>query len=214
MTTSGTSDELNALEQAFYNDGYRLAADIPGDGNTGLVLLQSVTNLYEILDRFIDLFLQQAAEEQPAQCRKGCAWCCHQAVFAQTYEFRYLKNWMFANKDAGQLEQIRKRAEEKRKTTSRLSPEERLLHKEPCPLLENDACSAYAARPVACRIYLSMDVQSCENEYTHPADRSAFPKLFRLPLQAGRKLNEGFAARLNEASVETSEYPMEEGLLL
>lgn len=214
MKDSGTPGELSALEQAFYNDGYRLAAHIPAETNAGMEMLQTMNNFYESLDGFIDLFLQQAAAEQPAHCRKGCDWCCHQAVFAQTHEFRYLKNWMFANMDAEQLEKVRKRAEKKHKTTSRLSPEERLQHKEPCPLLENGVCSAYAARPVACRIYLSMDVQSCEHEYAHPADRSVFPQLFRLPLQAGRKLNEGFAARLTETGLETMEYTMEQGLLL
>lgn len=214
MTGTGTSDELSALEQAFFNDGYRLAAGIPGKGNSGGTLLQSMKNLYETLDGFIDLFLQQAATEQPAHCKKGCSWCCHQAVFAHTHEFRYLKNWMFANMDAEQMEGVRKKAETKHKSTSGLSPEEKLLYKAPCPLLVNGACSAYAARPVACRIYLSMDVKSCEHEYAHPADRSAFPKLFRLPLQAGRKLNQGFAARLNEAGMENLEYTVEEGLLL
>lgn len=213
MNGPGSSDEFRALEQAFCNDGYKLAADLTATAAGGKGLLESVGKLYQVLDQFIDLFLRQAAAAQPAHCRKGCSWCCHQAVFAQTHEFRYLKNWMFANLNAEQLEETRRRAETKYNTTSRLSPEKRLLHKEACPLLVNGACAAYAARPVACRIYMSMDVQTCAHEYAHPEDRSVFPKLFSLPLQAGRKLNEGFAVRLNELGVKTREYAIEEGLL-
>jgi Fe-S-cluster containining protein len=121
---------------------------------------------------------------------------------------------MFANMDAEQMEKVRKKAVEKHRSTSGMSPEERLLHKEPCPLLADGVCSAYEARPVACRIYLSMDVGSCEDEFSNPADTTAFPKLFSLPLQAGRKLNEGFAAGLRESGYETAEYTMEKGLLL
>jgi Fe-S-cluster containining protein len=116
--------------------------------------------------------------------------------------------------DAEQMEKVRKQALKKHRATAVMSPEEKLLHREPCPLLADGVCSAYEARPVACRIYLSMDVGSCRDEFTNPADRSVFPKLFRLPLHAGRKLNEGFAAGLQAAGLETLEYPMEEGLLL
>ena len=177
-------------------------------------MLQSLQHLYTALDEFIDMFLLRAASEQPVHCKKGCSWCCHQAVFAHTHEFRYLKQWMFVHLDAEQMEKVRKQAATKHRATSVMSTKERLLHKEPCPLLADGICSAYAARPVACRIYLSMDVGSCRTEFTNPADRSVFPKLFRLPLHAGRKLNEGFAAGLQEAGVETKEYTIEEGLLL
>ena len=213
MTIPGTSEEFTAIGQAFYNDGYRMATSVqPGDENERLLLV-AMTHLYGALDNFIDLFLQKAAPEHPVHCKKGCSWCCHQAVFAHTHEFRYLKQWMFAHMDAEQMEKVRKQAVKKHRATSVLSPDERLLHKEPCPLLADGACSAYEARPVACRIYLSMDVGSCRDEFTNPADHAVFPKLFRLPLHAGRKLNEGFAAGLQSAGLETMEHTLEQGLL-
>lgn len=214
MTIPGTSEEFAAIDQAFYNDGFRLAGSVQAGNDNERLLLHAMRNLYGALDNFVDLFLQKAATEQPCHCKKGCSWCCHQAVFAHTHEFRYLKKWMFAHMDAEQMEKVRKQALKKHRATSVMSPGERLLHKEPCPLLEDRVCSAYEARPVACRIYLSMDVGSCRDEFTNPADRSVFPKLYRLPLHAGRKLNEGFAAGLQAAGLETLEYPMEEGLLL
>jgi Fe-S-cluster containining protein len=120
---------------------------------------------------------------------------------------------MFSQLNAEQLERVRYRAAEKHAYTSGLSTEKKLHHKQSCPLLEHDACVAYAARPVACRIYLSMNVDSCKYEFTNPSDQSAFPQLYKLPLQAGRKLNEGFAAGLRENGIKTEEHTLEKGLL-
>ncbi len=206
------ANQQEELDRAFLEDGFNLAAQYAGDGSKEH-LLGAVSLLYENLDSFIGLFLESAsAGGQPAACHKGCSWCCHQAVFAQEYEIRYLKNWMFANLPAEKLMEIQKRAVGKSKTTHVLAPEKRLLHKEACPLLENGACLAYEARPVACRIYLSMNVGSCENEFRNPGDISRFPALFELPLRAGRKLNEGFSFYLNQMDVGTKELPLEEWL--
>jgi len=202
------------LEQAFFNDGYRLAAEHLSGEVSQLALLHAVHHLYETLESFLDLFLENAQKGGvPAQCKKGCSWCCHQAVFAQDHEIRYLKDRMFRNFTEEQLDHVRRRAGEKQGNTASLSPAERLLHKEACPLLQNNACMAYEARPVACRIYLSSDLESCRHEYRDPRDKSNFPQLFEVPLLAGRKFNEGFTRRLKECGQSTAEYPLEQGLL-
>jgi Fe-S-cluster containining protein len=40
----------------------------------------------------------------------------------------------------------------------------------PCPLLRNSRCSVYSARPLACRLYHSLDVSSCKKSYDDPND--------------------------------------------
>jgi Fe-S-cluster containining protein len=201
------------LEQAFYNDGYRIANDMFEKDSSSYVLFQAMKQLYVVLDSFIAAFLKTAEESKtPAHCTKRCAYCCHQAVFAQSHEFKYLKRWMFDHLIEADLEIVRKKSKEKYKNTKALSPEEMLLYKEPCPLLDNDVCIAYEARPVACRIYLSYGLNSCKNDYVNPSDRSAFPQLFDLPFRAGQKLNEGYAARLKELGIQIEELRMEEGL--
>jgi len=207
----GTSE----LEQAFFRDGYLLASDYLSDDHQTGAFFNAVRHLYAVLEEFLAAFLNKAEKDRnPGACKKGCAWCCHQAVFAQSYEYRYLKEWMFHHLAAGELEQVRKKAKHKLNVTGKLTQKERLLHKESCPLLKNDVCMAYDARPVACRIYLSKNVESCKHEFRNPADTSRFPDLYELPFRAGRKLNEGFSAGLSEAGIDTTEYPMEKGLLL
>ena len=39
-----------------------------------------------------------------------------------------------------------------------------------CPLLVNDRCSAYAARPLECRAYVSMDVNPCRKTFDNYVD--------------------------------------------
>jgi Fe-S-cluster containining protein len=41
-----------------------------------------------------------------------------------------------------------------------------------CPLLVENRCSVYSARPFACRRYHSSDVNSCQYSYDHPTDTS------------------------------------------
>ncbi len=206
-------EDFSELERAFFNDGYHLAGESMEGNSFSPALYKALGELYTVLDSFIDIFLENAENEgNAAHCKKGCSWCCHQAVFAQAYEFRYLKHWMFENLSAGSLEEVRKRARIKQGKTALMDENERLLHKEPCPLLVENACIAYEARPVACRIYLSMSVDSCTYEYDHPEDKSRFPALFDLTLRAGRRLNEGFAARLQELGYDVKELPLEEGV--
>ena len=213
MENKPGSENLAGLEQAFFNDGYRIALENIHKEDIDANLGPALQELYSVLDSFINMFLKQAVDVgSPAHCARGCSWCCHQAVFAQAYEIKYLKAWMFENLSAEMLDQIRKKAKEKKARTTKLSQEDRLLHKEACPLLWENACLAYMARPVACRIYLSSDVDSCKYEFHHPEDKSVFPQLFDLTLRAGRRLNEGFGARLSELGYDVKEYALEEGV--
>ncbi|MFZ5941218.1 MAG: YkgJ family cysteine cluster protein [Bacteroidota bacterium] len=182
-------------------------------GFSDAALEEATRALYEAIDSLNDALLQRAAAEgQPAACRRGCSWCCHQAVFGVSHEFVYLRNWLERNLDPKVLEGITKRAGAKQAVTEKLSATARLQHKAPCPLLENGACMAYSARPMACRIYLSSDEGSCREEYRHPENTKTFPALFSFPLQAGRMMNEGFSSCLRELGFKNEEQPLETGL--
>ena len=86
--------------------------------------------------------------------------------------------------------------------------------KMPCPLLQNGSCSAYQARPMACRIYLSMNEASCITFYENPYHATNFPALLEFPLQAGRMMNEGMNEGLRKGNTSHYELLMEEGLLM
>jgi Fe-S-cluster containining protein len=205
---------LKEIESAFYSDGFKLGMKVCEAGFEPDTLYAAVAEMYSSVDGFIDILTGFASQqEQPVHCKKGCEWCCHQPVFAMTYELDFLNYFIENNFDEKKKSELKKRAEDKKSAFGFLTETKLLNSKHPCPLLEDGACSAYAARPMACRIYLSSDVNSCLRFYKKPADNNNIPNLLNLPLRAGRMMNEGFKAALKNHGFVAKEYRIEEKLL-
>jgi Fe-S-cluster containining protein len=208
-----SSDE-SEMADAFFSDGYQIAKDLVGTEISTKSLYLGIKKLYSAIDNFMELFLETASQGGvSSSCTQGCSWCCYQAVYAESHEFDFLKNWLKMNLRTEALNKVREESKKKYNLTSKLSKEKRAQYKHSCPLLVNNECSAYAARPIACRIYTSFDLKSCEYEYLHPEDKDHYPQVFDFPFQAGRKMNEGFAHCLKEKGKEIQELSIEEGLI-
>ena len=97
-------------------------------------------------------------------CRRGCASCCTQLVTVTAPEAL----WVAAQirRKAAVVDRMRG-ADAK---THGLSMDERLKSHIVCPLLENDACSIYAARPLGCRSFVSLNLQACLATFVRGAD--------------------------------------------
>lgn len=97
-------------------------------------------------------------------CRRGCASCCTQLVSVTAPEAL----WVAAT--------IRRRARTVEKVraadvqTRSLLMEERLKSHIVCPLLEDDACSVYASRPLGCRHFVSVNLDACIATFVHGAE--------------------------------------------
>lgn len=200
-------------DRIFYSDGYRLAQSAIEKGLTNKTLFSAIESLYDAIDVLNDSIIS-LAERQNIQvaCFKGCHWCCHQAVFANSYELHYLSEQIKKDFSSEELAEVITKTDAKYLITSKLSDEEILKYKAPCPLLKDGACSSYASRPMACRIYLSTKLETCLEFYAHPENETNYPALIDFPLRAGRMLNEGFRAALKEYGIETAEFRIEEGL--
>lgn len=202
------------IESAFYSDGYQLGMQVCAANLVPEAMNSAISEIYNSIDSFIETLSEFAQKKnQPVHCAEGCEWCCHQPVFALSFEMVYLSRFIETNFDTETKNEIKLRAENKVKTFGFLSEPELLNAKFPCPLLENGACMAYSARPMACRIYLSSDVKSCLRFFNMPEDKNIFPALLNLPLRAGRMMNEGFKAALKTSGYETKEYRIEEKLV-
>jgi Fe-S-cluster containining protein len=202
------------IENAFYSDGYKLGMNAAVSDKNQQVLFESVSEMYAAIDSLIDS-LTEFAEKQHKRidCKKGCEWCCHQPVFALDYELEFLNDFITKNFSKKTQEEIRNRATNKNNKLGMLKENDLLNAKFPCPLLEKGACMAYSARPMACRIYLSGNVNSCLNFYNHPEDKTSFPALLNLTLRTGQMMNEGFKAALKTADIKTREFRIEEKLI-
>lgn len=200
-------------DRLFYADGYRIAQTAINQGITEENLFAAIELLYEAIDGLNDSIIAYSEKQHVRiACRKGCHWCCHQAVFANSYEIHYLAAQIKKIKNDVERRTILEKANEKSIQTSKLSDEEVLKYKHPCPFLSAGACSLYRARPMACRIYLSFDLESCLEFYHHPENEHSYPALLEFPLRAGRMMNEGFMAALKAGGIDTAEFRLEEGL--
>jgi Fe-S-cluster containining protein len=205
--------DLKELEKQFHADGYRIGMTAVNTGFSNEALFAAVKNLHQMVDEMVDSFSEFAERQnQKPACKKGCHWCCHQPVFALEYELDYLCGFISKNFNAEIQKQIASRAAEKRKRLENLSDESLLNSKFPCPLLDKGICMAYAARPVACRIYLSANLESCLKFYRNPEDENSVPALLQLPMRLGRMMNEGFKAALKTSGMKVEEFRIEEKL--
>lgn len=140
-------------------------------------------------------------------CRSGCANCCHHPFLVTVLEGLLLYRWLA---DHGQwTPSLKKRVTETRDKTLGLAFEVWLLSNLPCPLLRENKCIAYDARPLHCRITYSEGLPSdC-----HPHALSP-----ETPLLPNIEVIVGFNSRLRmllkKLDVVGSLMPLSEALLL
>ena len=207
------SKHFSENDRIFYSDGYRLAQSAIENGLSNDTLFLAIESLYSAIDGLNDSIVALAERQNiKVACFKGCHWCCHQAVFANSYELHFLSERIKKNFSLEELAEVIAKTDTKHAITSQLSEDKVLLFKSPCPLLRDGSCSSYAARPMACRIYLSTKLETCLEFYHHPENEANFPALIDFPLRAGKMMNEGFSAALKEFGIETAEFRLEEGL--
>lgn len=209
----GEGKFLAEINRVFFNDGYRLACDILGNGLSGNSILFLTRKLYSEINSLIESFNARCRmENRRVDCRERCSFCCHQAVLIVPYEAFYLAQYLSESLAEDSRHRIKARIAEKDRITGKMKVQELLHHKSPCSFLEDDCCAVYPARPMACRIYLSADRDSCLYEYQHPAETDYFPGLYEFPLQAGRMMNEGICAWLREKKIYPTEWQLESSM--
>jgi Fe-S-cluster containining protein len=200
-------------DRIFYSDGYKLAQSAIEAELSNDTLFTAIESLYDAIDGLNDSIIALAERQNiKVACFKGCHWCCHQAVYANSYELHFLSARIKTGFSSEELADVIAKADMKHLITSELSDEDILKYKAPCPLLKDGSCSSYAVRPMACRIYLSTKLDTCLEFYKHAENETNFPALLDFPLRAGKMMNEGFREALKEFGIETAEFRLEEGL--
>jgi Fe-S-cluster containining protein len=204
---------MDNILKAFYHDGYQLGMKAAENGSPAQNSYAALKEMYAAIDDLNrSLFDFSRQQGQPIHCKKGCSWCCHQPIFALGYELDYFKKYIQQNFSEQEQKAVKQRAKEKNDKLKDLKNDALLNSKYPCPLLKDGTCMVYEARPVACRIYLSTDVESCLKFYNRPEDKSSFPALLDFPMRAGRMINEGFRAAIKSTGIKVEEFRIEEKL--
>jgi len=137
-------------------------------------------------------------------CRQGCAHCCHQRVGATVPEALAIFATLEATRSLAELRQLRERVERAYHSTRGLTRDERNSPEHPCPLLENDLCSVYEVRPLACRGVHSLDEQACKTKLHDRERRAAYERgelpghSFVEPVRAVHAISAGLQLGLHE----------------
>lgn len=200
------------IDRIFYRDGYRIASQNLEEGITAAHMKAGIESLQRGFDDLLEAFLRRSASEgKPAECQKGCNWCCYQNVYAVSHEILYISHYIQLNFPAEKRDRLLQKARDKVLLTHNKTLREQSQLKSPCPFLESGSCSIYSVRPMACRIYLSSSVRACKREFDDPSNDKVFPDLFEFPLRSGRMMNQGFVAYLRQVGFQSSELLIEQG---
>ena len=103
------------------------------------------------------LFDATLAQEKmgPVACGKGCFHCCTKLVMVTLPDIFRLARAVRGK--AEKVTEITAAAVQARAITQGQSRDQKL----PCPVLTDQACSAYGARPIPCRYLLSQSLDAC-----------------------------------------------------
>jgi Fe-S-cluster containining protein len=199
----------------FFADGYRIAKEVLGDGISKETILLLQQRIFESIEDFLELFSDQCRQtNQAIACKKGCSWCCSNAVMVLPLEAFYMAEFVNGHFSEKERSAFLASAAKKDEITAKNEAIDFLHFKIPCPFLTDGACAIYEARPMACRLFLSKDVNSCLAEFDSPRNHELFPMLYEFPLRAGRQLNEGLYSFLREKGLEPFEWLLESSILI
>ncbi len=208
-------ERMSENDKIFFGDGLNLANSTLKSGVKKQSILHTTRQAQDAIDGLITALTNEARRHDiKVECRKGCSWCCHQPIFATSHEILFIWEFMKLNFNKEEIKAVLQSAFNNYQQRGKMDEQELLSSKMPCPLMKHGSCSIYPARPIVCRIYMSMSEASCKTFYNEPDHASNYPQLFEFPLQAGRMVNEGINKGLNDAGIKNREMLLEEGLLL
>ena len=132
------------------------------------------TQIYSVIEPLenpsdkVDLTLQYIADaeiafeksfptNQTIACQKGCHHCCYFPIQTSQQVVDDIVDYIHHHFSDDKIQQL------KAKLIDDIASRQPPLYRAACPFLdENNACSIYSKRPLACRWFSSPDAQNCE----------------------------------------------------
>ena len=139
----------------------QIAADIFGNGVSERTVSNVVADIVELAETLTEEQKESDPPAFPIACREGCAYCCYMRVQVTPLEVISLARFIHETFSETELQNLKSRLKETYQITRGMTEEERGESGIPCPLLVDDHCSVYRARPLECRGYASMNVDAC-----------------------------------------------------
>ena len=138
-------------------------------------------------------------------CRGECSYCCHLFTGASAPEIFAIADEVRSTRSESQIIDILDRC--KPLVGKRVT--DRTGQKLPCPLLENNLCSVYEARPLSCRRYTSASASDCEAVFEGVRDEIHYSTLH---LNIGEATKIALQASLQACNLPRTGYELGEAL--
>jgi Fe-S-cluster containining protein len=126
---------------------------------------RTLSDLVKLAEQFVEGVKTQNPPASPIVCRSGCSHCCYYRVHITPLEVLCLLQHIRTRFSDLELTALRHRVEEADGVTRGMSDEERGRAQIACPLLVDNRCAAYEARPLECRGYASTNVDACRQAF-------------------------------------------------
>ncbi len=157
-----------------------------------------------------DTLIDQSPQKNQRACRAGCAWCCYlPVVLVTTAEALHLARWLRSHCSASELDALRHRLSARLQRQQ--APAEKREPPLACPLLRNNRCMAYEARPLKCRAWNSLRLADCEQAYGHGASARQVP-IDTPAFVMGNAVLSGLTDSVTTAGLDASQHELCQGL--
>lgn len=159
--------------------------------------------------RILDLTLASNPPPEPHACKASCAYCCHSFTSISAPEAFALAR-LLSERSTGNRQSLAQQFVERSNGVIGLDADARFDKlRIACPLLIDGHCSAYDARPIACRMYCSFDVECCKASFEGSPDKIP---LDRRIFGAGSVIKFALCAALYSCGYEVASYELGEAV--
>lgn len=162
-TTLPGSDQTPPIEFRVAKAAQRLVSESFAKSVSTETVLNSIAEATKHADETAAIRKEDTPPESPIACRAGCAHCCYTRVPVTAPEVILLAQFVRAEFSESELQSLKLRLDQTDEITHGMSDEEHVAARVPCPLLKDNHCSAYDARPLECQGFESMDAGACRD---------------------------------------------------
>jgi len=157
MQNTPLDDRLAALQQ-------EKVVEIVQGGRTGEKALEMALSAIYFAEHVIGLIEAANALPQPIACQVGCPFCCFNQVELTPPEALFLGRHVEQHFSETEKKELLARIERSLDLRAGKNKVEiaKIREKLPCPLLQDQKCSAHPARPLMCRAMHSLDAGQCQ----------------------------------------------------
>jgi Fe-S-cluster containining protein len=169
------AEEMKTVSQAYEALFTDLGEQILRDIGKLDAQSEQVETTLEHIETALSAFAQYFPNNTPVACQKGCGHCCVFPVKTPIQFIPFIAQHVKATRSNDEIEQL--------KETMHVNIEQRQppLHRATCPFLNDEnACSIYEHRPLACRLFTSPNVQLCLKSVADGSNVSQQPIRYRI----------------------------------